>query len=60
MFFKHLTGMIAEKRNKPSFALLKVALIYLRAHRGKSNEKERISDENISKDIREFIRVVDL
>ena len=51
MFFKHLTNLIADKRNelyqnvakwirtKISFALLKVALMRLRGYRGKSNEK---------------------
>ena len=68
MFFKHLSNIIAEKRNEPSqnvkrwiktkisFALLKVALICLRGHRGKVKTKECIQDENISIDIRECIR----
>ena len=68
MFFKHLTNLIADKRNekyqtvtrwiktKISFALLKVALICLRGYRGKLKDKECVSDENISKDIRDCIR----
>ena len=68
MFFKHITNLIADKRNetyqnvtrwiktKISFALLKVALICLRGYRGKFKEKECVLDENISKDIRDCIR----
>ena len=68
MFFKHLTNLIADKRNesyqnvpkwiktKISFALLKVALICLRGYRGKLKDKASVSDENISKDIRDCIR----
>ena len=68
MFYKHLSNLIADKRNetyqnvtrwiqtKISFALLKVALICLRGYRGKVKDKECISDENISIDIRDCIR----
>ena len=60
MFFKHLTNLIADKRNesyqnvpkwiktKISFALLKVALICLRGYRGKLKDKASVSDENVS------------
>ena len=68
IFFKHLTNLIADKRNetyqnvtrwiktKISFALLIVALICLRGYRGKLKDKECVSDENIPKDIRDCIR----
>ena len=58
-FFKHLTTMISDKRGdqyqdvckllrtKISFSLLRISLICLRGYRGKPNQKDSFSDEDI-------------
>ena len=64
-FFKHLTNLIAEKRNDPyqdvcklirtriSFALLRISLICLRGYRGKTTIKDKFSEEDTMMTIRD-------